>query len=125
MGQDAPDYRRIAKTKSPMLGCVAYAEIRESRSHGGYIRVKTTGSKGLWVLVSRALFAKWAYYLRSNKEQMDGTPFTRKDAQRVIKWLRAKMLLFDCTVRVCRDEGTDLYYYDCSAVDLMEGEYVK
>lgn len=115
--------QEIARTKKPMCGCVTQVLMRESQTVGGYLVLRTTASGNHLVMVPRAVFVKWAWHLRSHSEQLDDAPYTMKDAKRIIAWLRCRMVMFNCFVRVDGKGKNQRTYFDCSAVDLMEGEY--
>lgn len=111
------EWKRIGKNKSALMGCVTHGELHESRERGGYMVLRTTATKGLWVYVPTTIFREWTNHLRPFKEQLR-EPYTRKDANAVLKWLRAKMIMIQC--EVWSDGLTE--EYRCHTRGLMEGE---
>jgi hypothetical protein len=111
------EWKRIARSKSKLVGCVTQIEIRESRSRGGYIVVRTTATGSFWLMVPSHIFRHWADQLRTPKQRLR-TPYTRVDAENVKHWLRTKMIEFEYAVMV----GDGAINYQGIVKGLMEGE---
>lgn len=110
--------KRIAKSKGHLLGCVIEGEVGQTLDFGGFVRVKTTACKGMWLAVPKSRFRIWADSLRPYKQRYINH-YTTADANRVIAWLRAKMICF--VYEVSQGPEGELIYSG-HVIGLMEGE---